>query len=282
MANRYRGAKLLCGLLVIAAIAAAGTRVRDTLFDAKGNRAAGVCVIQWGPFVTALGKAIGAGTKRYTVRNGVLDVELEVTAGAIPAGTGYAVRCSFAGSVPGPVERWHVPESESPVSLAAVRVTQTLPVPVADLNVGVADVVGLDDVLADRPVKGPNWLPFRAAVIDLDGKLAAANGALNDCVKVDGSAGPCGDGGGAPGAPGTYVANVRPTRFSDLVWKLPQAPSPASSTICFVNGLRHTYGVDYTVSGDTITWVQSHILLFADAHLQQDPEFVVTCDYWRP
>lgn len=276
-----RNAFILTVALAAAMPAAAGTRVRDTLFDAKGNRATGACEIQWGPFVTAAGKAIGAGMKRYLVRNGVLDVELEATAGAAPAGTAYAVRCAFAGSVPGPVERWQVPDSASPVALAAVRVTQALPVP-GGVTVAVADVVGLDAVLAARPAKGAGWLPFRAAVIDLEGRLTAATGALNDCVKVDGSAGPCGDGGGGAGAPGTYVANVRPTRFSDLVWKLPDAPSPASSVICYVNGLRHTYGVDYTVSGDTITWVSAHLLMFIEANLNQDPAFIVTCDYWRP
>ncbi len=282
MGHRYLAVKLLCGLLAVTLHAAAGTRVRDTLFDAKGNRATGTCTIQWGPFVTMQGKAIAAGLKQYRVRNGVLDVELEATAGAAPSGTAYTVRCILAGSAPGPVERWTVPDSASAVNLAAVRVTQVLPPPGADLNISVGDVAGLDAVLADRPMKGPGWLAHRAVVVDVNGKLAAASGALNDCVKVDGSAGPCGDGGGGAGAPGTYAANVRPTRVTEVVWTLPDTPSPASSVICTVNGLRHTYGVDYTVSGKTITWVAAHMEMFTAAQLNQDATFIVTCDYWRP
>ena len=174
-----------------------------------------------------------------------------------------------------------MPDSATPVNVAAVRLTQTLPPPGADLNVSVADVAGLDAVLADRPVKGPGWLAHRAVVADVNGKLAAASGALNDCVKVDGSAGPCGAGGGG-GAPGTYAANVRPTRVSEVIWTLPDAPSPASSVICAVNGLRHTYGVDYTVAGNTITWVAAHMEMFTAAQLNQDATFIVSCDYWRP
>lgn len=271
--------RVMMALLALTTVLwAQGTRVRDTVFDARGNRADGACDVRWGPFIAPDGTAVGAGRQSVRVRNGILDVTLVPTVGSSPSGTFYAVRCIFLGSVPGPVERWKVPVGGGSVSLTQVRVSEALPVPGAAVNV--ADVAGLDELLADLPRKGPLWLPLRAAIIDMHGNLGGASGALSDCVRVDGSAGPCGDGGGGtPGAPGSYAANVRPVKLSPLAWRLPQAPSPASSTACWANGVRWTYGVDYMIDGDLIEVDAAHqALMFTDT--VNDP-VVFTCDYWR-
>ncbi len=175
--------------LVMALCALGGTRIRDTLHDARGNRAEGTCTVQWPAFTTAGGTAIAAGTRQVRIRTGVLDVELEPTAGASPLGSVYTVRCTFADSVPSPPERWAVPASEIPVGLSEIRVNPSLP-PVG-VRVAIGDVEGLTTQLSVRPVKGAGWETGRAALIDESGALAGVEGDSTDCVRVDGSSAPC-------------------------------------------------------------------------------------------
>ena len=58
--------------------------------------------------------------------------------------------------------------------------------------VQISDVVGLPNELSVRPMKGVGFGIGRAAVINQAGQIDAASGNLGDCVRVDGSSGPCG------------------------------------------------------------------------------------------
>ena len=52
------------------------------------------------------------------------------------------------------------------------------------------------DELTLRPRQGIIFLPSRAAVIGATGELESASGDPEDCIRVDGSSGPCGVSGG--------------------------------------------------------------------------------------
>jgi hypothetical protein len=56
--------------------------------------------------------------KQNQLRNGVVDLLLEPTEGATPAGVTYTARFSLVGSTGVTVENWAVPDSASPVNLA--------------------------------------------------------------------------------------------------------------------------------------------------------------------
>jgi hypothetical protein len=135
---------------------------------------------------------------------------------------------------------------------------QVLP-PAALGEVQESDVVGLVDDLAARPSMGPGYAPSRAAYITETGALEAVSGSLSDCVRVDGTAGPCG------------VATVPAPDFVDgetpagamnglnAVFTLASTPSPASSLQLYRNGLLQKLGLDYTLAGSAITFATASV-----------------------
>ena len=98
------------------------TTVRDTLYNADGSRTAGQIEITWNGFRSADGKTIAAGKITRRITDGVLDLALVPNAGTTPAGTSYAVTYLLANGL-SYSETWAVPQSDTPVSLAAVHVS---------------------------------------------------------------------------------------------------------------------------------------------------------------
>jgi hypothetical protein len=95
----------------------------------------------------------------------------------------------------------------------------------------------------------------RTAVINTSGQVDGASGALSDCVHVDGSAGPCGSGGGGVG--GAFSDGETPggtINSSNTTFVLTHAPDPVGSLNLFRNGLRLSPAVDYTLTGSTVTF----------------------------
>lgn len=122
------------------------------------------------------------------------------------------------------------------------------------LNIG--DILGLRDELLVRPVRGTGYAPRRIAVINESGQIDAAAGRLEDCVRVDGTSGPC---GGQTANP----ESAAPKQSSTQIWvdcetpagagpsfTLAHTPAPPETLRVFVNGLRMKRGIDY-VSTDT-------------------------------
>jgi hypothetical protein len=105
------------------------TSIRDTLYNADGSRTAGQIEITWNGFRSADGKTIAAGKTTRRITDGVLDLALVPNAGATPAGTSYAVTYLLASGL-SYSETWVVPQSDTPVSLAAVRASVTPAPPV--------------------------------------------------------------------------------------------------------------------------------------------------------
>lgn len=113
------------------------------------------------------------------------------------------------------------------------------------------DVTGLNDALNARVVRGTGFSPSRAGVINSSGQLDAAYGTLSDCVHVDGTSAPCNS---------LFVDGEVPAGNMDganLVFTLGQVPFPVSSLQLFRNGLLLLQGQDYTLSGKTITFMNS-------------------------
>jgi hypothetical protein len=121
--------------------------------------------------------------------------------------------------------------------------------------VQISDVTGLPNELAVRPMKGVGFGIGRAAVINQAGQIDAASGNLGDCVRVDGSSGPCGSGGGASGA--NFADAEVPSgtvNGSNTTFTLTSVPSPAGSLELYRNGLLMRQGADYQISTNVITF----------------------------
>jgi hypothetical protein len=100
-------------------------------------------------------------------------------------------------------------------------------------------------------------------VINASGQIVGASGNLGDCVKVDGSSGPCGGGGVLP----QFSDGETPTGLvngANTIFTLALAPSPSSSLTLYLNGLRQDQGVDYTISGSTITFATVSVPMTGD------------------
>jgi len=92
-------------------------------------------------------------------------------------------------------------------------------------------------------------------VIGETGLLEAAAGEPTDCVRVDGTAGPCGSGDSSAVS---FVDNEVPEGNIDgtnRIFTLAVVPIPENSLQLYRNGLLQKSGFDYTLSGDTITFV---------------------------
>jgi hypothetical protein len=110
------------------------------------------------------------------------------------------------------------------------------------------------------PQKGPAFYPNRVAFIDSLGLLDGLTGNATDCIHIDGSSGPCTSGGGGGGSSVVPIFSWFETPGGtqngvNTVFTLANSPSPANSLHLYWNGDLLEAGVDYTLSGGTITYI---------------------------
>jgi hypothetical protein len=231
------------------------TTIQDILYRADGTRFTGTMFIRYNSFLAGDSSNIATANLTLPIVNGVLLVKLVPTTTA-SAGAQYTVTYNSQG-IDQFTELWAVPPSTLILRVRDVRIsggTVIGPPPILT-PVQISDVTGLPNELAVRPMKGIGFGIGRAAVINQAGQLDAATGNLGDCLRVDGSSGPCGSGGG--GAGGSFADAEIPAGIvngSNAVFTLASAPSPASSLDLYRNGLFQRQGVDYQISAATITF----------------------------
>jgi len=256
------------------AAAPALTTIQDTLYKADGTPMNGVVIITWPPFVAADGSKIAAQTLTVPVPSGYFQVALVPTVGANTA-VAYSVRINSAGKNESS-ELWSVPQSSTPLTIASVMIGQTGGViigsgggtmpPPGDTSIQIGDVVGLSNQLAMRPMIGPAFADSRAAIINSTGGIDAAAGNLSDCLHVDGTSGSCGS-----GSTGTAFVDAEvpggTENGTNKQFTLAATPVPASSVSIWRNGLFLHTGVDFTVSGNGITFVGNATPLSGDVIL---------------
>ena len=249
------------------------TTIQDTLFKADGTRFSGTLTIQWSTFdATNIGTIVQQ-SKSVDVLNGNLQVQLVPNAGAQAPANIYTVHYQSDGSQQF-IETWSVPTSATPVTVAEVR-TGTLVsgsggTAAGNTTITESAVIGLVSDLAQRPVKGPGFGTGSVAVINQSGQIEAAVGDVGECVYVDGTAGPCGSQTSQffdAEIPGGIVAGTNNT------FTLANPPSGTSLAL-FRNGLYMLNNFDYTLSGQTITFVTGGVPQPADtlvANYRIDP-----------
>jgi len=136
-------------------------------------------------------------------------------------------------------------------------------------TIQITDVLGLANALAVRPIAGIGYATNRAAIINVAAQIEAAAGNLGDCVRVDGSSGPCGSVGP------NFTDNETPQGSANGVnrtFTLQSNPLPPTSLHLYANGLRLSAGGDYALAGSTITFTGSWV---------PAPGDVILADYRR-
>lgn len=235
------------------------TTIQDLLFRADGTPINGTLLITWKAFVASDNSNIPANTLRVPVSGGLLRVKLVPTTTAMSA-TSYTVMYLVDGKLT-TTETWSVPASAAPLAVRMVRASTPAPQPPADTTIQVADITGLSDALADRPARGSGYLPGRILVPDANGDLSGMNGSADQCVRGDGSLGPCGSN---PSFFDLETLNGA-MNGSNAAFRLSKAPTPAASLLLFRNGLLQKTGVDFTLNGAFVTFQEGSVPQPGDA-----------------
>lgn len=229
------------------------TQIHDVLYKADGSPFTGTATISWRSFTAADASNIPTNQVTVQIVGGLLRVRLVPTTNARETAY-YIVKFNAEGRTQF-TELWAVPPSAVPVRVADIRIasppgSNVTPPPGV---VQIADVMGLTEALAARPVKSVAYAPGRIAFIDAMGELAAVSGNPNDCVRANGTVGACGS-----AASIGFVDMESPqgaVNGVNQVFLLTQAPAPASSLHMFRNGILQKPGVDYVLSGNTVTFL---------------------------
>ncbi len=251
----WRAVATVVALSSVTSAAPALTTIQDVLYKADGSRFNGTITITWNNFQTGDDNPIPAQGLSLAVVNGFLKVRLAPTTNA-SAGANYTVKYASQGQYIFS-ETWAVPYSTYTLRIRDVRVgTGTVvgaPPPITT-QVLIADVSGLSNELSARPMRGSGYSPGRAVVINSGGQLDAAAGNLSDCLRVDGSSGPCGTGGDSSVA---YADAETPSGLVNSIntsYTLNFTPDPAASLAFFRNGVLMKQGADYTLNGNVVTF----------------------------
>jgi hypothetical protein len=231
------------------------TPIQDIIYTANGMRFTGTVFINWNSFQAGDGSNIAGSTITMPIVNGVVKTQLVPTTNG-SAGAQYNITYNSRGRTQF-TEVWAVPISTIPLRVRDVRVSSGTVVGPQPVNspVQIGDVVGLSNELAVRPQKGVGFAIGRTAIINQAGQIDAAAGSLADCVRVDGSSGPCGSGSG--GVVPSFSDSEVPAGVingSNTSFTLNFAPSPAASLELYRNGLLLRIGQDYAVTGQAIVF----------------------------
>ncbi len=240
------------------------TLISDVLYKADGTRFDGLAFIEWKSFDAS--DTSNVPMQRITLRitYGVMRVQLVPTTNATP-GAYYSVVYNSNGQTQF-TEFWAVPPSDVGLRLRDVRIQGPLGgislTPPVNTAILIPDVAGLREELDARPIKGVGYTSSRVAMINSNGAIESVLGNLSDCIKVDGTAGACGTGGTGTSAPSVFVDAETPAGAvdgSNGVFTLSGNPSPALSLQIFRNGMLQRAVVDFSLTGNLISFVSGGI-----------------------
>ncbi|MFN7923463.1 MAG: hypothetical protein U0Q16_25400 [Bryobacteraceae bacterium] len=239
--------------------------VRDTIYKADGTRFTGTVIIEWRSFDASDTSFIGRERIQFSVTDGFLNVKLVPTTDA-QSTAWYRVR--YLSGLYQFTEAWAVKPSDTPLRVSQVRVADPLLGPGSGGSSGngstieITDVQGLQAELDLRPKQGIGYGPSRAAIINAAGDLEGATGDPAECVRVDGSSGPCGAAGGGSAVTGTFVDGETPAgavNGTNATFSLSASPSPAASLYLYRNGVLQKRFVDFDLTGNSIQFVTAAI-----------------------
>jgi hypothetical protein len=250
-------------LLLVAAGVATGqpplTTIQDILYRADGNRYTGTMFIRWNSFQAGDTSNIATANVTVPIVNGVLYVQLVPTTTA-SAGAQYNVTFNGAGRNQF-TQVWAVPPSPVKLRVRDVLVSQGTvvgPAP-ATSQIQISDVAGLANALALLTARGAGFAIGRTAIINQSGQIDGAAGSLGDCVRVDGTSGPCGGGSGGGILPQFSDAEIPAGTINgaNTVFTLTFPPSPPASLDLYRNGLLQKVNTDYILNGNSIQFFLS-------------------------
>jgi hypothetical protein len=266
-------------LMIVASWAFGATRVLDVIYNGSGQRANGVLTMEWPGYTTVGGKSVAGSRRDVRISNGVVDVLLEPTIGATPVGVVITARMTLFGSSVASVERWNVPDV-AVTNLATLRLAPSAGAgqPIAGLSfeeetpTGIRNGINLVFTLTKVPLTGSLDL-YRNGTRYILGQDYLLNAATRTITLQGGAAVPqsadtlrakymSGVGSVFATSAGNYVDSETPSgsvNGSNTAFQLTRMPYPATSLVLIRNGIVLSSGVDFTVSGSTISFVSGAV-----------------------
>jgi hypothetical protein len=234
------------------------TTIRDSIYKADGTRFNGSAVISWMPFDADDNSKIGLQSLTVPIINGAIRVQLVPNTDSTPVNY-YTVLYTSDGKQQF-TEMWAVPPSTTPLHIKDVRVVTSSASTTGSNGGGVvqppsqnpiteSSVIGLLTDLSLRPIRAATYTTGTAAMVDDTGAIGSVQGNLSDCVRVDGSAGPCYDTNLAPSFV-DYETPAGAVDGSNAAFTLADTPNPAASLSLYRNGLVEQAGSDYNIQTD--------------------------------
>jgi lysophospholipase L1-like esterase len=251
------------------------TTIQDTVYKADGTRFNGSVTVSWKTFDASDTSDVAMQTRTVQIRNGALFVQLVPNTNATPVNYYNVLYSSDAREQFR--ELWAVPPSTAPLRVRDVRVNGLSTgapsggstggssggtggtaggVTSGGTSVTESQVIGLTNDLQIRPVKGPGFVNGRSAYINDSGQVDAVVGNAGDCVRVDGTSGPCFD----AGLLATFVDKETPfgtINGTNVMFTLVSTPTPPASLSVYRNGIFQTAGTDFVLSGNSIQFAAS-------------------------
>ena len=215
------------------------TTIRDTVNNSNGTPFNGSVNLTWNAIVASSGNTVAPHSTSTHIYNGLLYVLLVPTVdpqSGLNIATYTAVYSSNDGLTTW-TETWQVPQSNTPLTLSQVRQSGSGS---SGGGGGSGSGGSSGGITLPIPISGvTNLAPTLASInLSITGlQNSVSNITSNNPLFIDGET-PSG------------LVNGANTAFT-----LANAPSPVTSLEIFRNGLVQTIGVDYTISGSTITFV---------------------------
>ncbi len=255
---------LLCSLLVGRAALAQTTltQIHDTVVNPDGTPFNGTAVITWNGFSgssTAGAPPLSTSARIYS---GVISVLLVPTTTAASSSFYQVVYYNTAGTVSW-TETWQVPPSTTALTLSSVRTSTTEGTTGSSGSTGGGSgstssgggggVTSTGVQYATLPIAMNQVTGLSAALASINATVASLSSQMSSMALSSGIAGSTNSsfidaevpGGAMNGANSTYT--------------LAQTPNPVNSVAVYRNGLLQSPGVDYSLSGSTVTFMPTSI-----------------------
>lgn len=262
------------------------TEIRDTVTNSNGSPFNGTVVITWNGYANP--GTVSPLSTSASIYNGALSVLLVPTTTAT-AGAYYQVVYNSSDGTVTWSEIWQVPPSATPLTIAQVRQSSTqagsgpgssppsgpggstgqyatIPIPISEISGLSSDLAAINGTI--------NAL---AAIVNGTGSLASIQTQVNNLTTtVNGLSANVTVLNNEVASLNSMISGSSEAVFVDAetpsgtvngtntAFNLANTPSPAASLEIYRNGLVQTNGVDYTLSGMTITFQSGSIPLTGD------------------
>ena len=220
------------------------TQIQDTVYNPNGTPFNGTVVITWVNSSGAGGANPTPNSTSVKIYNGALSVMLAPSTTAVPPASYTAVYNSSDGLVTWS-ETWAVPPSTSPVTLSMVR--QGSGGTTSQANIPISQVIGLTSYLN----------AFNGSLASLSSTVSDLSTTVNGLGSSVATLTTLVDNLNSAQSSPLFVDAETPTgtiNGSNTVFNLSHTPSPVAALELYRNGVLQANGVDYTLSGNTVTF----------------------------